>query len=965
MFCICHFMQFININLSPKGTLEPYPFMMKTFLLLLLSLMLSPVVQAQKKAMDHDVYDGWKSLGQTQVSDNGRWLMYILTPQEGDNALVLTDRTMGKTDTLHRVSRFSWNQASTHAVYFITPSYEMTRKAKIKKVKKEDMPKDTLGIYTLDSKTLVKIAQVKSFKMPEKGSNWMAYLKEKDKEKPKATKPDTSKSTKTPEKKPETPAKEKAKRDEGTTLVLRDLSSGSEREFLFVSDYAFDEKGNYLAIASVGNDSTVKAGLSLVDLTTGSVKLISKGGIAYKNLTFNKEGNWFAFLVDRNPYNDKQRFYDLAIWNGKGDSAKVVADQKHPAMPQNWMVSEHATLRFSEKSQRLLFGTAPVPATIDTSIIEMDMAKLDVWHWQDKDLQPMQLVNLDRDKKKSYLAVIRLKDNALIQLATLNIPNVQLPLDGDADFALGFNDQPYRMASSWLGYSQQDVYMINPENGQASLLHQAFADNMLVSPTGKYLYWFSGEQKNWFVQPLKTKSIRNLTKDLGVAFFDEAHDTPNEPSPYGQMGWGDKDQAFYVYDKYDIWALDPLGTKTKNWTGGSGRTQKIRYRYQRVNPDEKFVDITKPVLLNTFNYVSKFGGFARQGATDSAPTALWSGPYAPSFVAKQKNAEVYWVMRGNFSELSELYETDRNFTEWKQRSFTNPQKEQYLWGEAELVSWISADGTPLEGILYKPEGFDPTKKYPMMVYFYETHSEGLYRSMGPAPSASTVNIPFFVSRGYLVFTPDIVYTEGYPGKSAENSIIPGTLSLIARGFVDEKRIAIQGQSWGGYQVAHLVTRTHLFAAAGAGAPVSNMTSAYGGIRWQTGMSRMFQYEKTQSRIGKTLWERPLYYLENSPLFRVPDIQTPLLMMHNDADGAVPWYQGIELFVAMRRLQKPVWMLNYNGEAHNLVQRVNRKDLSIRLSQFFDHYLLGAPAPEWMKEGVPALKKGIEWGFETD
>lgn len=939
--------------------------MMKTFLLLLISLILSPVVQAQKKPMDHDVYDGWKSLGQTLVSENGKWLVYTLTPQEGDNALVLTDRMSGKTDTLHRVSRFTWNQTSTQAAFFITPTYEATRKAKIKKVKKEDMPKDTLGIYTLDSKTLLKIGQVKSFKMPEKGSNWLAYLKEKEKEKPKPTKTDTSKSSQKPETPTSSPAKEKAKREEGTTLVLRDLVTGSEREFLFVSEYAFDEKGRYLAIASVGNDSTVKAGLSLVDLASGSVKMISKGGIAYKNLTFNKEGNWFAFLVDRNPNNDKQRFFDLAIWNGKGDSAKVVVDQKHPAMPKDWMVSEHATLRFSDKSQRLIFGTAPIPITMDSSIVEMDMAKLDVWHWQDKDLQPMQLVNLDRDKKKSYTAVIRLKDLAMIQLGNLNIPNVQLPLDGDASFALGFNDQPYRMSSSWLGYSPQDVYMINPENGQASLLHQAFSDNMQISPTGKFLYWFSGEQKNWFVQALKTKTIRNLTKELGVAFYDEAHDTPNEPNAYGQMGWGLNDETFFVYDKYDIWALDPVANNSKNWTAGVGRSQNMRYRYQRVDPDEKNIDVSKSVLLTTFSYTSKYGGFARHGGDQSTPTSLWSGPYSPSFVTKQKKEEVYLVMRGNFSELTELYETDRNFTEWKQRSLTNPQKEDYLWGQAELVSWISADGTPLEGILYKPEGFDPTKKYPMMVYFYETHSEGLYRGMSPAPSASTINIPFFVSRGYLVFTPDIVYKEGYPGKSAENSIIPGTLSLIARGFVDEKRVAIQGQSWGGYQVAHLVTRTNLFAAAGAGAPVSNMISAYGGIRWQTGMSRMFQYEKTQSRIGKTLWERPLYYLENSPLFRVPDIQTPLLMMHNDADGAVPWYQGIELFVAMRRLDKPVWMLNYNGEAHNLVQRVNRKDLSIRLSQFFDHYLLGTPAPAWMKEGLPAVKKGIEWGFETD
>lgn len=91
----------------------------------------------------------------------------------------------------------------------------------------------------------------------------------------------------------------------------------------------------------------------------------------------------------------------------------------------------------------------------------------------------------------------------------------------------------------------------------------------------------------------------------------------------------------------------------------------------------------------------------------------------------------------------------------------------------------------------------------------------------------------------------------------------------------------------------------------------------------------------------------------------------MVIMANDADGAVPWYQGIELFTGLRRLGKPSWMLNYNGEAHNLVERRNRKDIQIREQQFFDHYLKGAPMPKWMKEGVPATEKGIEWGLEVE
>ena len=254
----------------------------------------------------------------------------------------------------------------------------------------------------------------------------------------------------------------------------------------------------------------------------------------------------------------------------------------------------------------------------------------------------------------------------------------------------------------------------------------------------------------------------------------------------------------------------------------------------------------------------------------------------------------------------------------------------------------------------------------MMIYFYEKYSETLYDYRAPAPSRSTVNIPFFVSRGYVVFIPDIVYQDGHPGESAYNCICAGAEAMCRQfSFIDKDRMAIQGQSWGGYQTAYLVTRTDMFAAAGAGAPVGNMTSAYGGIRWESGSSRIGQYEHGQSRIGKTLWEPGGLdlYIENSPVFHAPDVTTPVLIMHNDADGAVPWYQGIEFFMGLRRLGKPAWLLEYNDEAHNLVERRNCKDLSIRLQQFFDHYLQGAPEPVWMKEGIPYARKGNYFATE--
>ncbi|HQY12842.1 MAG TPA: prolyl oligopeptidase family serine peptidase, partial [Ferruginibacter sp.] len=321
----------------------------------------------------------------------------------------------------------------------------------------------------------------------------------------------------------------------------------------------------------------------------------------------------------------------------------------------------------------------------------------------------------------------------------------------------------------------------------------------------------------------------------------------------------------------------------------------------------------------------------------------------------------YIVQRSNISQ-SELFAT-ADLKMLAQLSDVASQQKEYNWLGVELVKWKMFDGRMSEGLLFKPENFDPKKKYPVIFYFYERNADGLYAYRAPAPSASTVNIAWFVSNGYLVFDPNIYYKDGEPGPSAYNSVVSAAKYLSKMPWVDSARMAIQGQSWGGYQVAYLITKTNMFRAAWAGAPVANMTSAYGGIRWGSGLNRQFQYEHTQSRIGANLWQRQDLYLKNSPLFSADKVNTPLVIMHNDADGAVPWYQGIEYFTALRRLGKKVWMLQYNGEDHNLVERKNRKDLSIRLSQFFDYYLKDAKPAKWIRAGLPATEKGKDWGLD--
>jgi dipeptidyl aminopeptidase/acylaminoacyl peptidase len=307
----------------------------------------------------------------------------------------------------------------------------------------------------------------------------------------------------------------------------------------------------------------------------------------------------------------------------------------------------------------------------------------------------------------------------------------------------------------------------------------------------------------------------------------------------------------------------------------------------------------------------------------------------------------------------------KQFKDEKVLSNTNPQQSQYNWATTELVKWKAYDGTPLEGILYKPADFDASKKYPLIAYFYELNSENLHNHLAPKSSPSVINPTEYASAGYLILIPDIRYQAGHPAKSAYSCIVSGTDYIVKNYPVDSTRLGLQGQSWGGYQTAQLITMTNKYAAAMAGAPVGNMFSAYGGIRWGSGLNRQFQYESAQSRIGKTIWEAPELYIENSPLFHLPKVKTPLLMMHNDKDGAVPWYQGIELYNGMRRLGKPCWLLNYNEDDHNLRKDPYKMDLSIRMRQFFDHYLQGKPMPVWMNSGIPAVEKGEKLGYETE
>jgi dipeptidyl aminopeptidase/acylaminoacyl peptidase len=487
---------------------------------------------------------------------------------------------------------------------------------------------------------------------------------------------------------------------------------------------------------------------------------------------------------------------------------------------------------------------------------------------------------------------------------------------------------------------------------------------MSLSPDARFAVWFDYPTQAWMAMDVRSRNVVDMTSALPHAFHNEEHDQPSPPRPLGTAGWVENDAAVLVYDRHDVWALDPIGrVAPRNVTDGLGRRDGLSFRVVRLDRDEVAFDADATLLLSAFDPRTKAAGFYRGSIRGATPQQLIMQDYMFSTPGKAEDADVLLFSRQSFTEFPDLWVSSLDLRDMRRVTAENPQQAVYNWGTAELVEWTSLDGIPLQGVLYKPENFDPSRQYPMIAYFYERMSDGLHLHYPPVPHRSRINMTFFASRGYLVFVPDIVYRVGYPGESAMNSIMPGVMKLLDRPYVDAERLALQGHSWGGYQIAFMVTRTNLFRAAGAGAPVANMTSAYGGIRWESGMGRQFQYERTQSRLGGTLWDMPMRFIENSPLFWLDKVETPLLIMHNDHDGAVPWEQGIELYLGLRRLGKPAWLVNYNDEPHWPTTFANKRDWNIRMQQFFDHYMLDAPAPVWVRDGIPALEKGRTLGYE--
>nr|WP_319273097.1 prolyl oligopeptidase family serine peptidase [uncultured Draconibacterium sp.] len=912
---------------------------MKKILSLLALLIISAGLSAQneKHLLTFDDIIKWNRITETHLSNNGKYIAWKEEPWKGDATLKISTPDAEEVATFNYGTKAQFTPDSRFLVFTEVPPADTIRELKLKKTKKDDLPQNKLVVFDIKENKTEKVDNLKSVKVPEEWSGWIVYQAED---------PDDS---------------TKNEKDKKNPLYIKNLETGLVNKYPAVSSYELAKDQPYISFISEG-DSSFTAGVYRVDLKADNLSAILESEGKYEQLCIAENGEQVAFLADTT--DEKKPSFALYYWAGENET--IIADNSNDAIPENWEISENGRLSFSENGKRLFFGTAPILPEKDTTKLEEEIPALDVWTWNEEQLQTVQLNNRKRDLKKSYLAVVHLDEQKTVQLETELFSRIQKIQNGDAEKLLAYSNRPYAVQTMWEGGPyHNDFYLVDINTGDAEKIKTDCRANPSVSPEGKFVYWYNAIDTTWNTYEIATGKEYVISQPETIQAADELNDRPMLSSSYRNAGWLEDDEAILIYDRYDIWKVDPTGSFTPINLTKNGRTSKINYRLVRFNPEPNTgIDPSEKVLLTGHNEISRADAYyAFDLNKTKAPEAVFSQNYRLGRPVKAEDDDLIIFTKEDFETYPNLIATTFSFEDETQISDAAPQQKQFKWGTAELVSWRSLDGLVLEGTLHKPEDFDPNKKYPMIVNFYEKSSDRLLSYHMPENHRSTIDYHYYTSHGYIIFNPDVYYKEGYPGESAFNCVMPGITSLIDKGFVDEEHIGAQGHSWGGYQVAYLATRTNMFAAIESGAPVVNMFSAYGGIRWGSGLNRSFQYEHTQSRIGKTIWESPLRYIENSPLFTLDKINTPILIMHNDDDGSVPWYQGIEFFIGLRRLQKPSWLLNYNEADHWPTKLRDMHDFQIRMAQFFDHYLKGAPMPKWMDEGIPAINKGVDMGYD--
>ena len=903
----------------------------------------------------------WKSISSTALSADGQWFAYRLSPTEGDGEVIIR-QTQGTKEYKFPAgeSRFGLVSFSEDAKYCVFMVYPNAKEAKaLRKEKKPVVTKAALVNLTTGDK--VEYDKIKSFAFSRENPAWLALLKNP----------------------PDSQAREKDKWS-GSDLILRELATGKELLFGNVSEFAFDKKGQWLAMAIDAFGETGN-GMELRNMASGIVMSLDNDKANYKSLTWTEKSDGLACLKGKEDKAFEDKLYSVVGFTGFAAAPgqktaavqapavpqKVVYDPKDDkTFPQGMTVSPNRSPQWTENLDALLFGIyepkkkeegakgpegtsaqpAPPAAAAAPAESDEDMPDLVLWHWQDKRLQSQQQVQATFDQNFNYLAEYRIKEKKFIRLAD---DDVRLAMPAPKfRFAVGIDNKEYELDSNLDGRRFQDIYVIDLKTGTRTLALKKNRNFYTPSPDGTHFLYY--DDCHFYSYDMTTGKSYNITKDVPASFVNEDNDLNVVNPPDYPIGWVKDGVSVLLSDGWDIWDVPVHGGKGVNLTVNGAKDQ-IRYRSRFVlDPEEKGIDMAKPLYVTAYGEWTKKAGIVRIEKGKPAPSVLRWDDAGFGALTKAKKTETYLYTRDTYKDYPDYYVADAMLKTGQKLTDANPQQKDFFWSSGSiLIDYKSAKGDKLQGALFLPANYEKGKRYPTIVYYYEKTSQGLNRYTQPSVGGG-FNKSVYTSNGYAVLMPDIVYKINDPGMSAVWCVLPAIDAAVAAGVVDRSKIGLQGHSWGGYQTAFLVTQAD-FAAAVAGAPLTNMSSMYSSIYFNSGSANQPIFESSQGRFKGGYWDNLEAYQRNSPVYYADKVKTPLIILHNDKDGAVVWNQGIEYYNTLRRLKKPVIMLQYVGENHGLAKAANQKDYATRMREFFDHYLKGKPAPKWMEEGIPHLK----------
>ncbi|MEP6731241.1 MAG: prolyl oligopeptidase family serine peptidase [bacterium] len=951
-------------------------------------LLLAPVIARAQQATSGsrplttaDI-QAWKTIRAQTLSNDGKWFVYQLAPNDGD-AEVVVRATRESKELRFQIGELPapvqgppGAGGAPGASLVIAPTsrfaaFTMYPTAKeAKRLKTQHRPSyNKVAVVNLATGEKKEFDKVRRFAFAGEQAGWIAMQ---------AYPPEGA----APAAAPAAGAAAAAPRVDGTDMLLYNLTTGETINVGNVAEFAFDESGEYLAYTIDARDR-LGNGVQLRNMKTDVVKSLDSEHSLYRRLAWADSGPALAVLRGTPDSASKDTSFALVAFTGiaRGAPSKAVVDAKTSGVPSNMQLSADRTPRWAEDFSAVYFGMREAKKKDSSAVMaagnanrpsvvqagapgaggainqpnvpaDDDSSSLILWHWKDPRLQSQQIVQEQQDKSYSYLSEFRIAENKVIRLSDDGLRVVSVaPKD---KFAYGMDNRAYAQVASYNGRNYQDVYRIDLRTGDRKRVLEKYLGPVTPSPDGSMLLYF-GMDTSFHVVDMASGQTRNITRGVPAVFGDTSDDHNNlVPPPFAPMGWSTDGADAILTDGWDAWRVPTRGGAAVNLTVDGLKTGKHYQRRYTFDPREKGVDMSKPLYFATYGEWTKKEGLSRVDAKRAGATNLLFDDAKVNFL-KARDADVFLFSRQTYVEFPNYHLANAAFGSDKQLTDANPQQRQFAWSPgAKLIDYTSAKGDKLQGALYLPANYQPGKKYPLLVTIYEKRSQNMHAYAAPNEIRAP-NPTLFTSKGYAVLDPDIVYKVNDPGMSAVWSVVPAVKAAIATGIVDSANVGLWGHSWGGYQTAFLVTQTDIFKSAIAGAPLTDMVSMYSSIYWNAGITNQGIFESSQGRFKGNFTDNTDAYIRNSPVFHAKDVKTPLIILHNDKDGAVDFNQGITYFNTLRQLGKEVIMLEYAGENHGLARPANMKDYAVRMSEWFDHYLEGAPAPEWMKDGVPRLR----------